>query len=269
MEKKLVASAKYPHQFYYVVGNGDKTILLIHGFSEDPRIFAELVTHFSKEYTIILPNLPGSASTVCIADMSIESLADYCHTILQENKCAKIVIAGHSMGGYIALAFAKKYPDNILGICNINSNVFADSAESKGLRNRRIKIVQDGGKGAYFANMVKSLYAEEIVNLHPEKIENHLAQSKELSADAVVAYHTAMRDRLDFAAWVSNCNKPFQFIIGKNDTTLAFEKLMEQTIIPNITFIWISKTGGHMSMVEHSKELAYHLQFFATYCASQ
>ncbi len=118
MESKFIKyQKKYIH--YKVVGKG-KAVIFLHGFGEDGNIWTELITDFKNDYLLIVPDIPGSGQSEMLNEENIiptrrqVSIADYAEVIkgiLDKEFIRECTIIGHSLGGYITLAFAKKYPE--------------------------------------------------------------------------------------------------------------------------------------------------------------
>mgnify|MGYP003843079271 CR=1 FL=1 len=103
---------QYSIIFYQVIGKG-KPVLLIHGFGEDSTIWENQVNFLKHNYTLIIPDLPGSGQSQLISDMSIEGMSEVIKEIidievLKLNSKNQVTLLGHSMGGYITLALIEK-----------------------------------------------------------------------------------------------------------------------------------------------------------------
>ena len=119
------------------------TIVLLHGFLENQTMWKAFVPELAKKYRVITINLLGHGQTECLGYVhSMEDQADMVHSVLHELKIKKAILVGHSMGGYVALAFAELYPDNMKGLVLLNSTSRADSDERKVNRDRAIVAVK-------------------------------------------------------------------------------------------------------------------------------
>src|SRR3979409_2265854 len=106
--------------------------MLVHGFAEDHKIWELQVDYLKKDFLLIVPDLPGSGRSVFNPQLStIDDYADVIKFILDEEGISACTIIGHSMGGYITLAFAKKYPDQLNAFGLFHSTTYADSEEKK------------------------------------------------------------------------------------------------------------------------------------------
>ena len=127
---------------YSVSGKGNALVLL-HGFLETSTMWKPFVNEFSNTHKVITIDLLGHGKTPCLGYIhTMEELAETVFAVLKELNLRKIHIAGHSMGGYVALAFAEMYPDYVKGLCLINSTARADSVARKANRDRAIKAVK-------------------------------------------------------------------------------------------------------------------------------
>ncbi|HEY9178769.1 MAG TPA: alpha/beta hydrolase [Flavipsychrobacter sp.] len=131
MEKKNIHTAKFPQLSYNMYGKGD-VIVLLHGFPLDSSLWDKIVPTLAEDYLVIVPDLPGSGkSTFEGNELSIDEMAESVRLILVKEQVNKVVLAGHSMGGYVALAFADLYPDAVKGLALVHSSARSDTEEKK------------------------------------------------------------------------------------------------------------------------------------------
>lgn len=127
---------------YSDTGKGN-AVVLIHGFLENKMMWQDLVLDLSKKNRIITIDLLGHGETECLGYVhSMEENADVVQAVLSKLRIRKAIFVGHSMGGYVALAYAELYPENVRGLVLQNSTSKADSEERKANRNRAIKAVK-------------------------------------------------------------------------------------------------------------------------------
>ena len=146
-------------------------VVLLHGFLENQAMWKAFVPELSKKYRVITIDLLGHGETECLGYVhTMEDQADMVHHVLHELKIRKAVLAGHSMGGYIALAFAELYPDTMKGLFLLNSTSLADSDERKINRDRAIVAVKQN-----YTSFVRM----SITNLFSENNRERLAEQIE------------------------------------------------------------------------------------------
>lgn len=122
--------------FYRLIGDGPP-VMFVHGFGEMGDVWRQQLDILKTKFRLIVPDLPGSGGSQMVSDMSVEGMADVLETILGHESISNCVIIGHSMGGYVTLAFAEKYPENLLAFGLFHSTAFPDS-EEKNLRAARV-----------------------------------------------------------------------------------------------------------------------------------
>ena len=145
---------------YTDAGKG-RVIVLLHGFLGSHEIWSEFSKKLSKRFRVIAIDLPGHGKTPSIGYYhSMELLAQSVKAVLDKIGVRRYVVAGHSMGGYAALAFAELYPENVSGLCLFNSTSYADTDEKKRDRDRVIRLVKKEHRH-YVSEVVSSLFAPE------------------------------------------------------------------------------------------------------------
>src|SRR5438309_1230925 len=140
-EKEIVLNKK---KFFYREEGEGPAVVLLHGFAEEGRIWKKQFGFFSG-YRLLIPDLPGSGGSEGTEDMTMEGLARSIHDFLEQLSVKKSILIGHSMGGYITLAFAEKYPEQLCGFGLFHSTAFADSEEKKETRRKGIRFIEEHG----------------------------------------------------------------------------------------------------------------------------
>jgi pimeloyl-ACP methyl ester carboxylesterase len=119
----------------------DASLVLLHGFMEDSRIWHSFETALKDSFTVFCPNLPGHGfNPTYLENPSMETYAEYLNAKIPDEK--PLILIGHSMGGYVALAFAERYPKRVSGLVLLNSICLADSEARKQERDRSIALMQ-------------------------------------------------------------------------------------------------------------------------------
>ncbi|MBL6446158.1 alpha/beta hydrolase [Fulvivirga sp. 29W222] len=242
-------------------------VVLIHGFCETRDIWGAFLDTLSAHYRVITPDLPGfGGSALPAGDFSIDNVADIIYEWLQELGAKKVIMIGHSLGGYITLAYAKKYSDTLRGIGLFHSTAFADSNEKKSSRNRTIDFVRERGVEVFAHSFVPQLfYLKNRTALKPEieGVVNTAAQTPEAS---LIGYTKAMRDRNDRTDVLQSLNVPVLIVAGDKDTSVPIEAIYEQELMPKKAIVHIFDNVGHMGMFEKKQQSLKAIQDFAAYC---
>ncbi|QBZ96987.1 alpha/beta fold hydrolase [Flavobacterium sangjuense] len=228
-------------------------VVLLHGFLENKTMWSAFIPELSKKHRIITIDLLGHGETECLGYVhSMEDQADMVHAILQDLKIRKAVFVGHSMGGYVALAFAELYPDYMKGLFLLNSTSRADSDERKINRDRAIKAVKQN-----YTNFVRLSIANLFSEDNREKLETEIEKVKlealKTPLQGIVAALEGMKIRKDREVLLHFAPYPIQLVLGKKDGVLIYDEnvdQIEETKVEITTF-----PDGHMSHIENEKEL--------------
>lgn len=236
--------------YYSVTGNGDP-VILVHGFGEDGRIWDTFVSELRKNYRLIIPDLTGSGrSTGTVESITMEKLAVQLNLILEKEKIDHCAMIGHSMGGYITLAFAEKYPEKLNRFGLFHSTAFADNEEKVAARNKNIEFIKKHGSEKFLEQSVPNLFSQEFSDKNHQVIEEIISRYSNFSPTSLVSYTEAMRDRRDRIHVLKEFQKPVLFILGEFDTAVPLEQGLKQCSIPEFSYIYICAHSGHMGMLE-------------------
>ncbi|MBA3663833.1 MAG: alpha/beta fold hydrolase, partial [Bacteroidetes bacterium] len=143
---------------FFDKGKG-KAVILLHGYLGSHEIWENTVEDLSKSYRVIAIDLPGHGGTACFGYAhSMELMAKCVKSVTDHLRLKKYVLIGHSMGGYVALAFAGLFPDHVRGLCLYHSTAYADSEEKKKDRLRAINAVK-ANRSVYTRSTIRNLFA--------------------------------------------------------------------------------------------------------------
>jgi pimeloyl-ACP methyl ester carboxylesterase len=266
MEHININSERFPNLHYVKTGKGP-ALVLIHGFPESGSIWEGVLPALAASNTVLVPDMPGSgASSVASGLDDLEQLSLTIEAILSNEQIEEAVVAGHSMGGYITMAFAESHRAWLKGIALIHSVAAADNDEKKETRRKSIEIIRKGGKETFVKQMIPNLFSSHYKQQHPEILQVQIERGLQLSADTMVAYYTAMMNRKDRRDVLMESKVPIQWILGKEDNLIPLAAGLSQSRLADINFVSIYNDCGHMSMLEQPERLAADLKLFTSYC---
>jgi pimeloyl-ACP methyl ester carboxylesterase len=244
---------------YSDTGKGT-AIVLLHGFLENQTMWNNYIAGFSKKYRIITIDLLGHGATECMGYVhTMEDNADVVHAVLSELRIRKAIFVGHSMGGYVALAFAELYPDTIKGLVLLNSTARADSAERKTNRDRAIIAVKQSYTN-FIRMSIANLFSEDNRERLVDEIEKVKLEALKTPLQGIVASLEGMKIRQDREVLLHFSPYPMLLILGEKDPVLVYEETMEQ--IENTEVQLVTFPDGHMSHIENREELGKVLMEF-------
>ena len=258
----LQQSIKYQNAtiYFQVIGEG-RPVFLLHGFGEDGSIWKNQIDALQNDCQLIVPDLPGSGQSGFVKNADIETYAVIIKMIVDsfiDTTSRKISIVGHSMGGYIALAFAKKYPDSLQSLGLFHSTAFADGEEKKLMRKKAIDFIQEKGAYTFLKTSIPGMFNDANAIFIDELIE----KGKAFSEPELIQYYKAMMDRHDSTDVLRNFSKPVLFVIGEYDMAVPLQSCLQQCYFPAISHICILKKSAHMGMLEEKEKANAALRSF-------
>jgi pimeloyl-ACP methyl ester carboxylesterase len=261
MEKKF--QYQQADIFYTVEGSGN-TVVLIHGFGEDDKIWHDQAIFLKEHCQLIIPALPGSGKSGLLQKrpVTIEDYAECIKALLDDEGVEKCILLGHSMGGYITLAFAQNYAEYLLGFGLVHSTAFADSEEKKTTRLKGIKMLEEYSAYSFIKNTTPNLFSAEFKKLQSEKVSALIKEGKNFSKEALIQYYNAMMNRLDRTEVLKNAKVPVLFVIGSEDTAAPLADLLNQVHLPKVSHLHIINGVGHISLMEAPEQLNNYLLEF-------
>jgi len=247
---------------YKISGSGN-CIVLLHGFLESLLIWDNFTDKLSSEFKLVAIDLPGHGNTDNFSEThTMEFMAETVKAVLDHLGIEECVMVGHSMGGYLTLAFAKQYPEMLNGFCLFHSQAAADSVEAKQNRDKTIKIVMDDRKG-FIRNFIPDLFAPSNREIYKDEIEVLKNRANATSKEGIVAALMGMKERSDKTDILKTFDKPILYIIGKEDSRIPVDTALSQCALANRCTVHILGGIGHMGYIEAKDET---LSFIKQFC---
>lgn len=245
---------------YSDTGKGT-AIVLLHGFLENQSMWDNYIATFSKKNRIITIDLLGHGETECLGYVhTMEDNADAVHAVLAELRIRKVILLGHSMGGYVALAFAELYPEYVKGMALLNSTARADSEERKRNRDRAIRAVKQSFVN-FISLSIANLFSEENRERLVSEIESVKNKALKTPLQGIVASLEGMKIRTDREVLLHLTPFPKLLVLGEKDPVLPHDETKQQ--VENTEVQLVVFPDGHMSTIENEIELtAVLLKFF-------
>lgn len=247
----------------YIEKGKGRPLVLLHGFLESSEIWLDFIDELSKKYRVIAIDLLGHGQSGCLGYVhSMELMAEGVKHVLKHLKIRKVLLVGHSMGGYVSMAFAENYPDDIKGLCLFHSSAAADNELKKKDRDRLIKLVKFSKKDL-IKGLIPNLFAKESKKRHSKSISMLQKAARKISKQSIVAALEGMKERREREIVLRFCSYPILFIMGAKDPVFSLDALMEQASLPRNSTAILLDNVGHMGFLEAREETLSALSSFA------
>ncbi len=234
------------------VGKGT-AIVLLHGYLENSSMWDYFVPEFSKKNRVITIDLLGHGASGCLGYVhSMEEQANMVAEVLTQLKIKKVNLIGHSMGGYVALAFAEIYADHVKSLVLMNSTSLGDNAEKRQNRDRAIQAVKKNYV-IFVKISIANLFSEENQILLINEIEIVKNEALKTPLQGIIAAQEGMKIRKDRKELLHFAPYPKMLILGKKDKVLNYEDNIDQIEKTNVQLVTFP--DGHMSHIENREAL--------------
>ncbi|MCB4799061.1 alpha/beta fold hydrolase [Neotamlana laminarinivorans] len=245
--------------FYTDSGEGE-TLVLLHGFLEYSGMWEAFIPELSKTNRVICVDLLGHGKTDCLGYVhSMELMSETVCAVLRHLNIAKVNLVGHSMGGYVALAFADNWPEMVSGLCLLNSTAEADSIERKQNRTRAIEAVKNNHK-LFIRMAIANLFWPENRNRFANQIKETIKEATKTPLQGIIAALEGMKIRQDRQHVLKNASFKTLIIAGEKDPVLFYKSIVRQAEANNTPVV--SFPDGHMSHIENSTEFLNEIAHF-------
>ena len=238
-------------------GTGSPLVLL-HGYPLDHHLWDEVVPLLQDTFDLILPDLRGFGESSTVDSFyAMEDIASDIAALLDHLEIQKTAIAGHSMGGYVALAFARLYPERISGLGLVSTQVLADAPDRKEGRYKSAAEVADKG----IASVVETMTPKFTANPELQKFARESMERQQPAA--YIGTLKAMAERVDSTPLLSSLTVPIVIVHGDADSLIPVDRAREvKAALPNAYLVEISG-AGHMPMMEDKEKTAEALKLLA------
>jgi pimeloyl-ACP methyl ester carboxylesterase len=245
--------------FYTDTGLG-QAVVFLHGFLENHSIWKPFIPELAKNNRIICIDLLGHGKTGFIGYIhTMETMAEAVEAVLKHLKIEEALLVGHSMGGYVALAFAEKYLNITKGIALVNSTSKADSAEKKKNRDRAIVAVKHDYK-TFIRIAISNLFNPKKKTNLKNEITNIINEALKTPLQGIIAALEGMKIREGRTGILQNFKHKKIMIASKEDPALNYKSLLEEAKKTEVEVVKFP--DGHMSLIENEDLFLQNIMHF-------
>lgn len=244
----------------------DAPLVLLHGFCETHQVWKHFEQTLSNYCRVLSPDLPGfGGSPLPAGNFRLPDVAEVLHSWLKELGINRCILLGHSLGGYVSLAFLEQYPQMVEGIGLMNSTAYADTEEKKQSRGHVIRFVEKHGVEKFIDSFVPQLFHSHRRGQLKEEIEALRAIARTTPKESLIAYTQAMQHRKDRLEVLKHFRKPVLYLVGEEDQTVSLEDSKRQVRALSNYEVHILKETAHMAMYERPQESLEAIRHFVHY----
>jgi pimeloyl-ACP methyl ester carboxylesterase len=241
---------QYKHLNIHFTDQGKgPAVVLLHGFLENLNMWDDFVVELKSRFRVVCIDLLGHGLTPSFGYIhTMEDMGHAVKAVLDHLRLRKYALIGHSMGGYVGLAFAEFYPDNLRLLSLFYSTAAADSEEQKANRLRAIEAVKHNEK-TFVRTTIPSLFRPKSRKLYKNKIDWVKEEALKMTPQGIIAALEGMRERQEREALLHFGPYPIMVVSGKHDPRIPLEKMKDQMAAPNVKFKLVTE-NGHMGHIE-------------------
>ena len=234
-------------------GNG-KAIVLLHGYLESSEVWNGFAEKLGSEFRVILIDLPGSGLSDIYGEIhTMEFMAQAVKELIISLGLEKIFLTGHSLGGYVALAFLEIFPDLLSGYCLFHSQPFPDTPAALEKRRREIEIVKMGKKNLMYPDNVIRMFARSNLETFSQALQRSKDIASQIPGEGIIAVLNGMMIRPSRVSIMEKGIVPCLWILGSMDNYIACEFIQTMVNLPATARVVVLKNSGHMGFIEEEK----------------
>ncbi len=235
---------------YRLIGQGN-CVVLLHGYLENLNIWDGFVDELSTQFKVLSFDLPQHGQSSCDSEVSsFELMAKSVNATLTHLNITKAFIVGHSMGGYLALAFAELFPKKTAGLCLFHSTPNADSTEKRMNRLEEVELVRNGKKILIVENGIPLRFAQKYLINNQYQLERAKEIALTIRDSEIIGSLMAMATRPDRNGVIEKATFPTMMIFGAMDNHIPLSTANTLAIKHKKTRMVILDNSGHMGFIE-------------------
>lgn len=240
--------------WYTDSGKGPQTVVLVHGYLESSEAWNGFADRLSSAFRVIAPDLPGHGhSEVYSETHSMEMMADIIRELLEMLNITKAVMVGHSLGGYVTLAFLDLYPHMLKGYCLFHSHPLADTPEIVEKRKNEIAAVMAGKKDLFYPDSVEKMFAPMNIDILKDQVKRSKKIASVIPGNGMIALLNGMIKRPSRVGVMEEGRVAGLWILGTMDNYIPFGSIQEKVKLPPDAAIFVLQKSGHMGFVEEEE----------------
>jgi pimeloyl-ACP methyl ester carboxylesterase len=242
-------------KIYYSDSGAGPAIVLLHGYLESSEIWSSFEVALSKDFRVVSVDLPGHGKSDIYGEThTMEFMAIIVKELIVALGIKKIFLTGHSLGGYVALAFLELFPEFLSGYALFHSHPFPDPPEAIEKRLREIAIVRAGKKDLMYPDNIIRMFAPSNLEYFSEAIQRSKDIASRIEADGIIAVLNGMMKRPSRLWLMEEGRVPCLWILGRMDNYIPCDLFRSRVKLPHNAEVEILENSGHLGFIEELPE---------------
>lgn len=240
--------------WYTDSGSGSPAIVLLHGYLETSGVWDRFSRKLSERFRVISADLPGHGRSELMSDtQTMDEMAGIIRELVDLLKLEKVFLTGHSLGGYVTLAFLENYPEKLSGFCLFHSHPLADTAEAVSKRKNDILMAEAGKKDQIYPGAIEKMYATGNLDRLKESVSWSKSIASGVQAEGIASVLRGMMQRPSRVKLMEEGRVPCLWILGAHDNFIPFDAIQQRVKLPANGKIKVLENSGHMGFVEEEE----------------
>jgi pimeloyl-ACP methyl ester carboxylesterase len=241
----------------------DPAIFLLHGYMESSEIWDGFAPGFSDEYYVVCVDLPGHGDSESFSEVqTMESMADAVKDVADSLGIKKMHLVGHSMGGYVTMAFRDKFPEILNSYVLFHSTCFADTEEKRTNRDREKDLVRQGRKELIINTHISKVFA----NSNLERMDKEMKMVKRIADktndNGIISALEGMKIRIARCHLFEEGRIPILLVAGAKDNYIPVEVMTRMKSMSGNSSLLVLENSGHMGFIEEKRKAVKQLKSF-------
>lgn len=226
-------------------------VVLLHGYLETSETWDGFAEKLAERFRVITVDLPGHGMSDSFGTThTMEFMADIVRELLDRLGIRKVFLTGHSLGGYVVLAFLDLYPGMLSGYCLFHSHPFPDTPEIKENRKREIALAEVGKMAMFYPGNITRMYASHNLETFSFSLKRSLEIASLLSGKGIAAVLHGMMERPERLQVMEDGRAPCLWILGSEDNYIPCDSMQQRVVLPSNARVVVLKNSGHLGFIE-------------------
>jgi pimeloyl-ACP methyl ester carboxylesterase len=236
---------------HYTDNGSGKTVVLLHGYLESSEVWNGFGKKLSSTFRILEIDLPGHGQSDVYGEThTMEFMAEVVKELLESLSINKVFLTGHSLGGYVTLAFLELFPEQLSGYCLFHSQPFSDSPAALKKREREIHIVKLGKKNLMYPDNVIKMFAPSNLETFSKALQRSKDIASQISGEGIIAVLKGMMARPSRLSLMEEGRVPCLWILGLMDNYIPSDIIQTKVKLPGNAKVVVLANSGHLGFVE-------------------